>query len=76
MDQLGAPSGGRGDRDAVVRTRNDDTATPDGNRAIKLAEAGSYVVVPRGVWHTAEPSEATRLLFITPGEGTEHRAVA
>ncbi|MEQ9365713.1 MAG: cupin domain-containing protein [Leptospirales bacterium] len=45
---------------------------PDGDQAITLDAEGSYVVVPRGVWHTAKTAEPTRMLFITPGEGTEH----
>lgn len=47
--------------------------TGAGEETAVLAEPGSYVVVPRGTWHTARVSEATRMLFITPGEGTEHR---
>jgi mannose-6-phosphate isomerase-like protein (cupin superfamily) len=42
-------------------------------RRVQLSEGGSYVVVPRGAWHRAETSEPTAMLFITPGEGTEHR---
>ena len=38
----------------------------------KLRE-GDFVVVPRGVWHTANVSAAGRALFITPGDGTENR---
>lgn len=44
-----------------------------GPRSIELAECGDYVIVPRGTWHTATAASAARLLFITPGEGTEHR---
>ncbi len=46
---------------------------PDGDETHDLETAGTYVVVPRGAWHTARVSEPARLLFITPGEGTEHR---
>lgn len=46
--------------------------TPDGDETVSLEDAGSYVVIPRGTWHTAHISEPTRMLFITPGEGTEH----
>ncbi|MEQ8315580.1 MAG: cupin domain-containing protein [Gammaproteobacteria bacterium] len=38
----------------------------------ELSEPGAFVVVPRNTWHTAETSEPTRMLFITPGEGTEN----
>lgn len=41
---------------------------------VQLAGSGAYVVVPRNTWHTARVSGTTRMLFITPGEGTENRA--
>jgi mannose-6-phosphate isomerase-like protein (cupin superfamily) len=47
--------------------------TADGDESIRLEEPGTYVVVARGIWHTAQTSEPTRMLFITPGEGTENR---
>jgi len=37
---------------------------------VHVSEPGSYVVVPKGVWHTARPKVPTRMLFVTPGEGT------
>ena len=43
-----------------------------GEQAVTLA-AGQFVIVPQGVWHTAEPIEAGRAVFITPGAGTAHR---
>ena len=43
---------------------------------VELAAPGDYVVVPRNTWHTARVRTATRMLFITPGEGTENRAEA
>lgn len=43
-----------------------------GDERLTLSEPGSYVVVPKGVWHTAEPKTPTRMLFITPGEGTQN----
>jgi len=39
---------------------------------VNISRPGEYVVVPRGVWHTALPKEKTRLLFVTPGEGTQN----
>jgi mannose-6-phosphate isomerase-like protein (cupin superfamily) len=48
---------------------------PAGRRAVKLGDAGSYVLVPAGVWHTATTSSSATLLFLTPGAGTEHRPV-
>jgi len=29
-------------------------------------EPGSYVMVPKGAWHTARPNEPTTMLFVTP----------
>jgi mannose-6-phosphate isomerase-like protein (cupin superfamily) len=36
---------------------------------------GDYAINPPGIWHTAEVPEGTAAtaIFITPGEGTEHR---
>lgn len=39
---------------------------------VLLAEPGSYLVVPKALWHTAQISEPTTMLFMTPGEGTLH----
>lgn len=33
-----------------------------------------YAINPPGVWHTADVTEESTALFITAGEGTEHRA--
>ena len=41
-------------------------------QAVRLDTPGTCVVVPKGVWHTARPRRTTSLLFVTPGEGTEH----
>ena len=43
--------------------------------AVELTEPGSYLLVPRSVWHTARTSVPTTLLFLTPGAATEHRPV-
>lgn len=43
------------------------------HQSVALETPGSYVVVPRGIWHTARTNQPTRMLFITPGEGTQHR---
>lgn len=45
-----------------------------GERVVRLEKPGDYVIVPRGTWHTARIESPTRMLFITPGEGTENRA--
>ena len=39
----------------------------------ELTAPGHYVLVPRGTWHTARTNGQCTMLFITPGEGTEHR---
>lgn len=44
-------------------------------RIVELRTPGDYVLVPRGVWHTAKTTVPTSMLFLTPGEGTEHRPV-
>lgn len=31
---------------------------------------GSFVVIPKGTWHTAKVKSSCTILFITPGEGT------
>ena len=45
-----------------------------GTRSIELNKSGEYVLVPKGTWHTAKVREPCRMLFVTPGEGTQHRA--
>jgi mannose-6-phosphate isomerase-like protein (cupin superfamily) len=44
-----------------------------GERLVELNESCAYVVVPRGTWHTSRARGACRMLFITAGEGTQHR---
>ncbi|MCC2603833.1 cupin domain-containing protein [Planctobacterium marinum] len=44
-----------------------------GDRAVTLRRSGDFVIVPRGVWHTAKTVQKSQLLFITPGEGTENK---
>ncbi len=48
-------------------------AMAEGDETLRLSEPGSFVIVPRGIWHTASPLKPTRMLFVTPGEGTENR---
>jgi len=52
-----------GDTDFLLRIDGED-------RRVRVNETGSYVVVPRGTWHTARPHAPTTMLFVTPGEGT------
>ena len=46
--------------------------TGAGERVLRVDRPGSYIVVPKGTWHTARPRGPAGLLFITPGQGTEH----
>ena len=45
-----------------------------GERVVRLAKPGEFVIVPKGTWHTARISTPTTMLFVTPGEGTENKA--
>jgi quercetin dioxygenase-like cupin family protein len=45
----------------------------DGNEHRIELHAGEGVLNPPGVWHTSDVHEPGDALFITPGEGTEHR---
>lgn len=38
-------------------------------------EPGTYVVVPKNTWHTAKTSEPSSALFVTWGQGTQHRKI-
>lgn len=46
---------------------------PEGDVTVRVSEPGSYVVVPKNTWHTARPHAPTRMLFVTPGEGTQNQ---
>tara|TARA_R110002111_G_scaffold129458_3_gene194098 strand:+ start:104 stop:499 length:396 start_codon:yes stop_codon:yes gene_type:complete len=43
-----------------------------GDEPVVLNKPGAFAIVPKGTWHTARISEATSMLFVTPGEGTEN----
>ena len=45
---------------------------PEGPRAVVLT-AGSAFVVPKGVWHRFKVHEPGLVVFVTAGEGTQHR---
>lgn len=47
----------------------------DGEHVRTALEPGQYAINPPGVWHTAEVDNEATALFITAGEGTEHRPV-
>ena len=42
----------------------------DGGVEERYLQAGDFIIVPRGVWHTAEKTEPGKALFITPGKDT------
>lgn len=45
----------------------------DGSVARILLSPGNFIIVPKGIWHTADVPQAGRALYITPGDGTESR---
>lgn len=45
-----------------------------GQDTVELRAPGDFLVVPKGIWHTARTDEPCTMLFITPGENTQHRA--
>lgn len=44
-------------------------------KTVSLNAPGDYVLVPWGAWHTAKVHTLSSVLFITPGEGTQHRSL-
>ena len=51
-----------------------DFVVDDGRTERTVSLRGrAAVVVPRGAWHTARVLEPSDALFVTRGEGTEHR---
>lgn len=40
-----------------------------------LLSVGHMLVIPKGTWHRVEVISQADLLFLTPGDGTEHRPV-
>lgn len=50
------------------------TLEQDGARRVVEVGPGQTLIVPPGAWHIARVIEAGRMLGITFGEGTQHRA--
>ena len=48
-------------------------ALPGGDTTVRLDKPGDFAIVPKGIWHTAIPQTHTRMIFVTPGQGTENR---
>ena len=46
---------------------------PDGRRETVTLGAGEYAINPPGVWHIADIEGGATAIFITAGEGTQHR---
>jgi uncharacterized cupin superfamily protein len=42
---------------------------------VPLNAPGAYLLVPRDTWHTARVHTLSSVLFITPGQGTQHRSL-
>jgi len=42
--------------------------------SVHLSEPGAYAIVPKGIWHRAMTKVPTVMLFVTPGQGTQHVA--
>ncbi len=45
----------------------------DGTVTIVRLGTGQYAINPLGVWHTADVEGPSTALFITAGNGTQHR---
>ena len=54
-----------GDAEMILRL-------PEGDRHLRLTHPGTFVVVPKGTWHTARIHAPTSMIFFTPGEGTRN----
>ena len=64
----------RGDEILVLLSGSVDVVLEEarGERRIALRGRGACIV-PRGVWHGQVVHAPSVMMFITPGEGTEHR---
>ena len=47
----------------------------EGNETVELSEPGSFVFVPKGIWHTAKIASSAHMVFITAGEGTLNKEI-
>ena len=46
-----------------------------GEQSTRLDQSGQFAFVPKGTWHTAKVDAPCHMLFITAGEGTQHKDV-
>lgn len=45
----------------------------EGHQEVTLEKPGDFFIMPKNTWHTAKTKEPSQVLFITPGEGTQHQ---
>lgn len=63
-----------GDEIVIVLEGKADFIQEIGGEQRRIAvTAGSAIVNPAGVWHTADVAEPLRAIYITPCPGTQHR---
>ena len=60
----------------LISGRVDVVQDLDGTHHVVALRPGEAMVNPANVWHTARVHEPGLALFITPGEGTQHRPLA
>jgi mannose-6-phosphate isomerase-like protein (cupin superfamily) len=46
-----------------------------GETIVAMNQPGSFILVPKNTWHTARVRKPSKMLFITPGDGTENKPV-
>jgi len=65
-----------GDELLVAQSGAFDLVLQEGrnDRVVEL-KAGQGLLVPYGVWHRLRVKEAGEILFVTPGKGTQQRAL-
>ena len=57
----------------VLEGRADFIQEGEGDNTVLPVRAGSTIINPKGIWHTADVSEPLKAIYITPCKGTEHR---
>lgn len=57
----------------VLEGKADFIQEVSGENIVLPVTAGSTIINPKGVWHTADVSEPLKAMYITPCKGTEHR---
>jgi len=56
----------------VLAGHSDLTLLPDTGPVTLALDAGSVVIVPRGVWHRNHGIPSVTMLYVTPAGGNEH----